>query len=74
LIRLLKKKRKEMDTPLQHSNELADEAQRLLSQKILRALQDIRYGSVEITIHDSRIVQIERKEKIRFDTDPSRAT
>ena len=26
------------------------------TQKILRALQDIRYGSVEITIHDSHIV------------------
>jgi hypothetical protein len=63
-----------MDTPLQHSNELADEAQRLLTQKILRALQEIRYGSVEITIHDSRIVQIERKEKIRIDRDSSRTT
>ena len=63
-----------MDTPLQHSNELTDEAQRLLTQKILRALQDIRYGSVEITIHDSHIVMIERKEKIRFDTYSSRAT
>jgi len=29
---------------------------------------------VEIIIHDSRIVQIERKEKIRIDTDSSRAT
>ncbi len=30
------------------------------------AIRNIRYGSVEITIHDSRVVQIERKEKRRF--------
>ncbi len=38
-----------------------------IEQKILFALKGIRYGSVEIVIHDSRIVQIERKEKVRFD-------
>ncbi len=63
-----------MDTPMQHSHGLADEVHRHLTQQILRALQDIRYGSVEIIIHDSRIVQIERKEKIRIDTDSSRTT
>ena len=42
-----------------------------LTSAILRAIREIRYGSVEIIIHDSRIVQIERKEKIRMDTDPS---
>lgn len=63
-----------MDTHLQHSNELADEAHRRLTQKILHALQEIRYGSVEVIIHDSRIVQIERKEKIRIDRDSSRTT
>jgi len=34
-------------------------------EEILRAVKDIRYGSVEITIHDSRVVEIERKEKVR---------
>ena len=63
-----------MDTPLQHSNGLVEETHRQWTQKILRALQEIRYGSVEIIIHDSRIVQIERKEKIRIDTDASRTT
>ena len=63
-----------MDSPHQHSNGLADETHRQWTQKILRALQEIRYGSVEIIIHDSRIVQIERKEKIRIDTDSSGTT
>jgi len=37
-----------------------------LEQQILRAIKNVRYGSVEIIIHDSKIVQIERKEKIRL--------
>ena len=63
-----------MDTALQQINGLADETHRQLTQQILRVLQEIRYGSVEIIIHDSRIVQIERKEKIRIDTNSSRTT
>ena len=41
---------------------------------ILRSLQGLRYGSVEIIVHDSRIVQIERKEKLRFDTNQAPAS
>lgn len=33
---------------------------------IEEAIQSIRYGSVQITVHDSRVVQIEKSEKIRF--------
>lgn len=42
-----------------------------VEQEILRALRTLRYGSVEIIIHDSKVVQIERKEKIRLDKDNS---
>ena len=38
-----------------------------IEQMILLALKGIRFGSVEITVHDSKIVQIERKEKTRFE-------
>jgi hypothetical protein len=65
---------KKMEIPLHQANGLVDEANRQLTQQILRALQEIRYGSVEIVIHDSKVVQIERKEKIRIDTYSSRAT
>jgi hypothetical protein len=58
----------------QHPNGLVDETQLKLTQQILQALQEIRYGSVEIIIHDSQVVQIERKEKIRIDQDSSRIT
>ena len=43
-----------------------------IEQAILLALKGIRFGSVEIIVHDSRVVQIERKEKTRFDSDSSR--
>ncbi len=36
-------------------------------REILRAVRSIHFGSVEIVIHDSRVVQIERKEKLRLD-------
>lgn len=35
--------------------------------KIASAIRGVRYGAVEIVIQDSRVVQIERKEKFRFD-------
>ena len=41
--------------------------EREIEQEILRAVKGIRYGSVEIVIHDSQVVQIERKEKVRLD-------
>jgi hypothetical protein len=63
-----------MATLRQHPNGLADETHRQLTQQILQALQEIRYGSVEIIIHDSKVVQIERREKIRLDTDSSQTT
>ncbi|HUK20644.1 MAG TPA: YezD family protein [Gemmatimonadales bacterium] len=36
-----------------------------LLRQIAQAIAGIRYGSVEIVIHDSRVVQVERREKVR---------
>jgi hypothetical protein len=36
-------------------------------ERILQAIEGIHYGSVEVIIHSSRVVQIERKEKLRLD-------
>lgn len=51
---------------LDHSatNSYSDQA---VERAIQKALKEIRFGSVEIVIHDSKVVQIERKEKTRFD-------
>jgi hypothetical protein len=42
------------------------EQQKNISEKdIANVIKGIKFGSVEITIHDSKVVQVERKEKIR---------
>ena len=36
-------------------------------RQVLIAVQRLRYGSVEIVVHEGRVVQIETREKVRFD-------
>ncbi len=38
-----------------------------LGRTVLRALRGLRFGSVEIVVHEGRVVQIERRERVRFD-------
>ena len=38
-----------------------------VDSRILQAVRSLDYGSVEVVVHDSRVVQIERREKVRFD-------
>lgn len=38
-----------------------------LLRQLARVLENLKYGVVELTIHDGRIVQIERREKIRVE-------
>ena len=46
-----------------------------IEQTILQALKDLRFGSVEIIVHDSKVVQIERREKVRVELEsPRRAS
>lgn len=37
-----------------------------VQQEILRAIAGIEYGSVEVVIHDARVIQIEVRKKRRF--------
>lgn len=57
---------------LQMSADIKTQSQALLkntiADQIAQIVQGIRFGSVEVVIHDGKVVQIERKEKIRFDT------
>ncbi|QSA96886.1 DUF2292 domain-containing protein [Methylococcus sp. EFPC2] len=39
---------------------------RIVSQ-LLDALRNLRFGSIELTVHDGRVVQIERREKVRLE-------
>lgn len=40
-----------------------------IKQEILRAVASIAYGSVEVVIHDGKVVQIECREKFRVGRD-----
>ncbi|MBD9483498.1 sulfur starvation response protein OscA [Pseudomonas sp. PDM14] len=54
------------------SVEGQDEA--AILREIQSALQGLRFGSVEITVHNAQVVQIERKEKFRLQaTNPKQA-
>ena len=45
---------------------------RPVEEAIVQALRELRFGSVEIIVHDSRVVQIERREKLRVELEPAR--
>ena len=36
-------------------------------KELLQLIRSLRFGSVEIHVHEARIVQIERRERRRFD-------
>ncbi|PKF71907.1 DUF2292 domain-containing protein [Pseudomonas fluvialis] len=41
-------------------------------REIQAALQGLKFGSVEITVHNGQVVQIERKEKFRLNASSSK--
>lgn len=38
-----------------------------IAARILAAIASLRYGSVEVVVHDGRVVQIDRRERTRVD-------
>ena len=44
---------------------MSEQSKDISEKEIANVIKGIKFGSVEITIHDSKIVQVERKEKIR---------
>ena len=52
-----------METP--SAQELQPEEVRVV-RLILHAIREIRYGSVQIVIQDSKVVQIDKVERIRL--------
>ncbi|MFB6363554.1 YezD family protein [Paenibacillus elgii] len=41
----------------------------LWTKRILQSVNGLEYGMVQIVVHDGRIVQIERTERKRFESD-----
>ena len=38
-----------------------------VARRILTAVGSLKYGSVEVTVHEGRVVQIDRRERVRRD-------
>ena len=53
--------------------EMTNQSGQSTTQEVLieiqRAIEQIRFGSVEITVHEGRVTQIERREKVRLAAD-----
>ncbi len=47
----------------------ASELPPALARELAIALRSIRYGTIELVIHEGRVVQLERREKVRFEQD-----
>jgi hypothetical protein len=39
---------------------------------VVQQVKSLRYGVVEIVVHDSRVIQIEKTERVRLDKSESR--
>jgi hypothetical protein len=56
--------------PTNNLNRSPAANKRDIAQEILRAVEELKlgsgFGSVEIVLHEGRITQIEKREKLRF--------
>ena len=50
------------DKPAEARQNLPDEVLSALA----RLIREVRFGSIEIVVHEGRVTQIERREKVRF--------
>lgn len=51
------------------TNKTTPEMTRQVLHEIERAIREIQFGSIEITLHEGRVTQIERREKVRLTAD-----
>ncbi|MBI1177813.1 DUF2292 domain-containing protein [bacterium] len=56
------------------SRASASEAFDSLVEQVCEAVAGIRFGSVELVIHEGRVVQIERRERVRLERQASGET
>ena len=46
----------------------AEKKEGIVLNEIASAIRNIKFGQVVITVHNSKIVQVDKTEKLRFDT------
>ena len=61
-----------MATKLNSNSVNYDESKEIALQ-IAAILQDIRFGSVEVVVHDGKVVQIDKRERFRVSEQKSTA-
>jgi hypothetical protein len=49
--------------------DITNESEPAWVRALRRAVKGLRYGSVEVLVHDGRVVQVETREKVRFADD-----
>jgi hypothetical protein len=55
-----------------YSTTSGDRLDPALANALASALKGLRFGSIEVVVHDSRVVQLERREKVRIATTDGR--
>lgn len=50
----------------------ASTAHEQVLREVARLLKDLRFGSIEIQVHDGQVVAIERRERTRFTSGSAR--
>ena len=55
------------------SQETENKTNNSVVQELVSAISSLRFGSIEITVHEGRVTQIEKREKVRF-TDSNNAS
>ena len=63
----LKQRTKQMSQTKQKLLEHDAAVLQAIAHELLLVQQQTGYGSIEITVHDGRVTQIERREKVRFE-------
>lgn len=58
-----------MNNPFDVDLSKSDQSQ-AIAQHIVSILQGIRFGSIEIVVHEGQIVQIDKHEKFRVKSQP----
>jgi len=59
----------QMNNIAKNEGEKAKAAEKLPAwlQLVREHVSSLKFGTVQVTVHDSRVVQVERVEKLRFD-------
>jgi hypothetical protein len=57
-----------------YSTTNGDRLDPALLNALAAALRGLRFGSIEVVVHDSRVVQLERRERVRFADTGARRT